>query len=309
MRPMDSDALKTFLAIHHAGGFSNAADALARSQPAISRRIALLEAELKVPLFERTGANVLLSEAGRVLLPHAERVLAALEDATAALAELRSGSAGPVSLALIGTLAGTNLTAALKRFAKENPKIELSLRTASSAGVSDIVRAGEATLGLRYWEDPAPDLISSAVAKEKLVVACPPRHRLAGKSIAKLADLKTERWLAFPYAAGLRETAAPTILSEFLARNIASVPWSAVDSLTAQKRLVEAGYGLALLPESAVAEERAARSLGVITVRDLTAHNPIVMVTRKGGYLSEATKRLASLLKSGWRVSSRSGSA
>lgn len=304
---MDSDALKTFLAIHRSGGFSNAAGALARSQPAISRRVALLEAELKVPLFERTGATVMLSEAGRVLLPHAERVLAALEDATNALADLRAGDAGQLSLALVGTLAGTNLTATLKRFTKEYPKVELSLCTATSAGVSDLVRRGEAALGLRYWDDPADDLVSTAVAKEKLVVVCPPRHRLAGKSTAKLADVKGERWLAFPYA-GARD-ASPTIVSEFLSRSIASVSWSPVDSLTAQKRLVEVGYGLALLPESAVVEERASRSLATITVRDLTAANPIVMVTRKGGYVSEASKRLATLLKSGWRVSSRNGSA
>jgi DNA-binding transcriptional LysR family regulator len=304
---MDSDALKTFLAIHRSGSFSAAADALSRSQPAISRRVALLEAELKLPLFERSGATVTLSDAGRVLLPHAERVLAALQDATGALAELRSGNGGPVSLALVGTLAGTNLTTTLKRFAREHPKVELSLRTATSTGVSDLVRAGDAAIGLRYWDDAARDLVCSPVAKEKLVVICAPRHRLGGKSVAKLADLKTEGWLAFP-TAGARES-LPTILSEFLARDVGSIAWSPVDSLTAQKRLVEAGYGIALLPESAVTEELATRTLATIAVRDLNARNPIVMVTRKGGYLSEATKRLAALLKTSWRVSSRSGSA
>ena len=71
---MDSDALDTFLAVHRRGGISNAAKFLHRSQPAISRRIALLEQELGVPLFERAAGRTLLSDAGRVLVPYAERV-------------------------------------------------------------------------------------------------------------------------------------------------------------------------------------------------------------------------------------------
>ena len=78
---MDSDALNTFLVVHRRGGISNAAKALHRSQPAISRRIALLEQELGVPLFERIGGKTRLSDAGRVMVPYAERAVAAAQDA------------------------------------------------------------------------------------------------------------------------------------------------------------------------------------------------------------------------------------
>jgi len=74
---MDSDALNTFLVVHRRGGISNAAKALHRSQPAISRRIALLEQELGVPLFERVAGKTRLSDAGRVMVPYAERAVAA----------------------------------------------------------------------------------------------------------------------------------------------------------------------------------------------------------------------------------------
>src|SRR5688572_10426315 len=140
---MDAEALSTFLAVHRQRGFSNAARFLHRTQPAISRRIALLEQELGVPLFERTGSGIALSQAGRVLLPHAERAIATLQDAQDAVRALAVGNAGPLTLAIVGTLAGTDLAGVLKRFAQDHPGIELILQTARSGEVSDLVRRGD----------------------------------------------------------------------------------------------------------------------------------------------------------------------
>lgn len=137
---MDSDALKTFLTVHRRGGVSNAARALHRSQPAISRRIALLEQELGMPLFERVVGRTKLSDAGRVMVPYAERAVAAAQDAENAVRALTRQNAGPVSLAVVGTLAGGQLSVILKRFAREYPDANLTLRTATSAEVSDLIR-------------------------------------------------------------------------------------------------------------------------------------------------------------------------
>lgn len=289
---MDTEALRTFVAIARTGGFSGAGQRLGRSQPAISRRIALLEEALQTPLFERLPGGVVLSQAGVALLPHAERVLAALEDASAAMAALRAGDGGPVSIAVVGTLAGAELTQALKRFAQTYPKVALTLRTATSAQVSDLVRRGEATLGLRYFEDPSPDLEHRRCTPEALEVVCAPEHRLAGRRVASLADLKGEPWLGFPPPVGRDEQWSGMLLAQFLARGVAEVAFTAVDSLTAQKRLVEAGFGLALMPLSAVAEERVAGRLSVIAVDDLAVANPVSLITRRGGYVSPAARAL-----------------
>src|SRR4051812_17743411 len=155
---MDSDALLTFLTVHRRGGISSAAKVLHRSQPAISRRIALLEQELGVPLFERIAGRTMLSDAGRVMVPYAERAVAAAQDAENAVRALARPNFGPIALAVVGTLAGGRLSAILKRFAAEHPEVELSLRTATSAEVSDLIRRGEATIGLRYDRDRSRDL-------------------------------------------------------------------------------------------------------------------------------------------------------
>ncbi|WID97320.1 LysR family transcriptional regulator [Bosea vestrisii] len=295
---MDSEALETFVTIHHANGFSRAAEILGRSQPAISRRIALLEGELGVPVFERAAGGVVLSEAGGVLLPHAERVLAALRDAQSAIEAMRTGDAGHVALVTVGTLAGSNLTAVLKRFTADHPGIDLSISTATSAEVSELVRRGEAMIGLRYLLDVAPDLVCEHIASETMAVACAPEHPFAGTSLASMSALRDERWFAFRNAYDLRESFADNIFAQFQACGIGEIRWTPVDSLNAMKRLVEAGLGLALLPESAIEEELRTGSLATIVISDLKVANPVYAVIRRGGYLSPATLNLLSLLRS-----------
>ncbi|MBB4368680.1 DNA-binding transcriptional LysR family regulator [Bradyrhizobium sp. cir1] len=294
---MDSDALNTFLVVHRRGGISNAAKFLHRSQPAISRRIALLEQELGVTLFERIAGRTRLSDAGRVLIPYAERAVAAAQDAEQAIRALTKQNSGPVSLAVTGTLADGRLSGIMKRFAAENPAVALALRTATSAEVSDLIRRGEATIGLRYNTDRAGDLACELVLSEALQVVCASDHPLAGKRVKRLAELRGERWIAFPETRGRREIAAAHVFALFLAQGLADVEWTAVDSLTAQKRLVEAGFGLALLAQSHVAEELHAGAISTITVGDLAAEQHIVLVTRRGGFLSAAAQRLLETIR------------
>src|SRR6266545_2498072 len=145
--PMDIDQIRTFVAISRLKSFSRAADALHRSQPAISRRIELLNEELGAPMFERVNGGIALTDAGMALLPHAEAVLAAAKDGIDAVRALRNGESGRVSVALVGTLANDSFTAVLRRFQKSHPRIAIELQTANSREVGDLVRRGEATLG------------------------------------------------------------------------------------------------------------------------------------------------------------------
>lgn len=299
---MDSDALHTFLTVHRNGGISNAAVVLRRSQPAISRRIALLEQELGVPLFERVPGRTRLSIAGRVLIPYAERAVAATRDAEQAMRALSKQNSGPVSLAVTGTLADGRLSKIMKRFARENPKAALTLRTATSSEVSDLVRRGEAAIGLRYETDHSRELDCDPVITEKLQVVCAPDHPLAGRRVDRLAQLRGEQWIAFPEKPGAREIAAVYVFALFLTQGLGEVQWTPVDSLTAQKRLVETGFGIALLSRSHVAEELARAAVSTIAVRDLSAAQNISVVTRRGGFLSAAAQRLLEMVRTDYRA-------
>lgn len=293
---MDSQALETFLAVHRRGGVSAAAEALARTQSAISRRLALLEQQAGAPLFERVGRGLVLSEVGAALLPYAERVAAAVDDARAAVQAAKSGRGGTVRMVTVGTLANAALAAALRRVRDGWPDLDLRLQTATSAEVSAKVRAGEATVGLRYFEDPSPDLDCRVVQQERLVVACAATHPLAGRRVKSLLRLAQERWLAFPVQERRSEAFAATVFAQFLVRGVEQLDWVAIDGLTAQKRLVEAGFGLALLQAGAVEEELAQGTLALIRVDDLDVRMPVARVVRRGSYLSGGTRALMDAL-------------
>jgi DNA-binding transcriptional LysR family regulator len=306
---MDSDALNTFLMVHRRGGISNAAKALHRSQPAISRRIALLEQELGMPLFERVAGRTMLSDAGRVMVPYAERAVAAAQDAENAVRALARPNSGPVALAVVGTLAGGQLSAIMKRFAREHPDVKLTLRTSTSAEVSDLIRRGEATIGLRYDRDRSSDLDCELLFAERLQVVCAPDHARAGRRVKRLADLRGERWIAFPVVPGRREITASHVFALFQTHGLGEVDWTPVDSLTAQKRLVEAGLGIALLSQSNAAEELKSAALSTIGVGDLVASHDVVAVTRRGGFISAASRRLLAMIRAEYRGTNASGGA
>jgi len=296
---MTIDEIETFVSIARRGGFARAAESLHRSQPAISRRVEMLERQLGTPLFERVRGGVILTEAGRTLLPYAEAALAGLKDGAEAVRGLARGERGTVSVALVGTLASTRFAGMLRQFGQRHPSVKLELRTANSEEVSDLVRRGEATLGLRYFTDPDPGLVSEPVTEEALVLACSPDHRLAGRRVRDSGVLAGERWVAFPPQRRRREPFATALEQRLAAAGIEAAEIVRIDSLTAQKRLVEAGFGIALLIESSVQEELRLGSLEIIDAPALRGGVPVTLLRRRNGYLSGAARSLVAVIKAG----------
>ncbi len=297
MMAVELDHVEAFVAIVRRGGFTRAAGSLHLSQPAISRRIHLLEHELGAPVFDRVRGGVVLTDAGRAFLPHAEAILASARDGVAAVGAVSGGERGTVMLALVGTLASTSLTGRLKRFRDAHPGVDLRLRTALSREVSALVRRGEATVGLRYGADADPDLVSIRVHDEPMVAVAHAGHPLARLRRVDGRALAHERWVTFPARA---HTEPPEPYSSALAQALAGWRLQAeivpVDSLTAQKRMVEAGFGLALLPESSVHEELRAGTLRALRIPSLRVSLRVERIHRRRAYLSGAARALLDVL-------------
>jgi DNA-binding transcriptional LysR family regulator len=296
---VEIDQVQALVAIVRGGGVTRAAAALHLSQPAVSRRLHLLERELGAPLFERMRKGVILTEAGRAFLPHAEALLASMRDGAEAVRALEGADRGAITLALVGTLASTWLTARLQRFRDAYPGVQLGLRTALSAEVSALVRRGDATLGVRYGADDHPGLVSSAMHEEARLVVCSPRHRLARARNERGVTprmLGGEPWIGFPTRPDGAEEAYASLPQCLAAAGLAGAEIIGIDSLTAQKRMVEAGFGLALLPESSVGEELRAGTLRALKVPAMRVTIPVVLIHRRRAFLSAASRRLMALL-------------
>ncbi|MEO3870494.1 LysR family transcriptional regulator [Nonomuraea sp. B12E4] len=284
---MTLEEIEAFVCIAELGGFTEASRRLNRSQPAISRRIRELEQSLGAALFERSGRRVVLTDAGRALLPFAEAALATVRDGERAVRDQarQPGSTLTLSLAIVGTLADSHLVDVLRTFEARFPRASVELRTATSREVSALVRGGEATLGLRYFPDADPRLESIPLGTEQLLVVVPASHPVTAHRLPGLEALRNERWIGFP-----PERGQPDSFGHLLERELPSgrtgPPITRVDSLTAQKRLVQAGLGIALMPVSSIREELRIGSLRTIEVESLDAALPVVVVRRRRGYQS-----------------------
>ena len=288
--------MEAFLAIARSGGFTRGSAALHLSQPATSRRIKLLEAELGAPLFDRLGRGVTLTEAGRAFLPHAQALLASMRDGIDAVNAVRGTGQGTVTLALVGTLASSSLTARLSRLCQEHPGLDLRLRTALSAEISALVLRGDAALGLRYGTDPDPGLVSVIIHQERLVPVCPPGHPLAAGGTDLAAALAGQRWLAFPPRPGAPDAYAVALQQLLAAHGLGAAEILPIDSLTAQKRMAEAGFGLAILPESSLDEELRTGTLHAIDAPALTATIPVALIRRRNAFQTGAARALTAAL-------------
>lgn len=293
---MELHHIEAFAAIAEHGGFSRAARYLHLSQPAISRRVQVLEEEVGIPLFDRRKTGVTMNEAGRAFLPHAQALLAAMRDGVEAVRAIAGGNHGTITFAIVGTLASTDLTGRLCSFRLRHPHVDLRLRTALSAQVSELVLRGDAALGLRYGKDTQPYLLSSHVYDEEMVVICSPKHRLARIRRVTGQSLASERWLAFPPGLAIASEPYISTLEKWLVSyGISSPEIIPIDSLTAQKRMVEAGFGLALLPKSSIEEEVRNCSLHVVKIASVPSI-PVVLIRRRGAFLSGASRALMQLL-------------
>lgn len=303
---MELNQIEAFVSVATLGGFTKASRQLHRTQPAISRRIQLLEKSLGACLFERHGREVKLTPEGYAFLEYAQTTIAAMRDGIRAVNEAIDTNSGgpPVGLAVVGTLADTHLTTALSRFRKLYPATEVTLRTATSREVSVLVRRGEAEIGIRYFSDDHPDLEMTELGNENLFLVVSTNHRLSRKVVSGSNDLADENFMSFPVDANHQDSLGALLPRKLHSFGITDPKITHIDSLTAQKRLVESGYGIALLPLSACREEVEARSLSILKFKGnaIKASEPVVAIHRKSGFRRKRAIELLELIRNSFEL-------
>src|SRR5690349_19922941 len=145
---MTLQQLTYFLAAAEHGSFSAAANALLLAQPSLSEQIRRLEAELGVPLFVRAGRGVELTDAGRILRPYAQRVLAETQEAMESVREVRDLTGGTVAFGFFGGAHHSLLGDVVQKFHSLYPAVRLRAVGQNSAEVADAVRDGRLEAGM-----------------------------------------------------------------------------------------------------------------------------------------------------------------
>jgi DNA-binding transcriptional LysR family regulator len=166
---LDARKLRLLRDLAHHGTIAAVADALSYTPSAVSQQLAALEREAGVPLLERSGRRVTLTPAGAVLVEHTEAVLAALEQAEAALAATRTGLVGPLRIGAFPTAVRTLLPAALVTLGRDHPGLELRVIELDPVAAPDVLRTGQLDVALVHDYDYVPIEPDPALATEPLI--------------------------------------------------------------------------------------------------------------------------------------------
>ncbi len=293
---MDFPRLTVFQAVAHRLSFSQAADDLHLSQPAVSKHIRQLEIELGVKLFYRAGNRVELTDAGRILADYAGRVATLSEEVRRVLGELAGLKRGYLRLAASSTPGLYLLPEVLARFGQRYPGIELSLWLGNSGAVTQQVLRGAADLGFVGLRPELPGLQVRPFAEDQIVLATPAGHRLTREVVFNQELLAGETLILREAGSGTRR-----VVEDGLAQ-LQMRPGRVLEMAGCEgvKRGVAAGLGVGFVPRRSLALELAQGTVCTAPIAEFAFQRQLYTLVRKDRrHTSAALAFVATLVKDG----------
>jgi DNA-binding transcriptional LysR family regulator len=295
---LESRRLRVLCEVARHGSFSAAAEALGYTQPAVSRQIATLEAEVGATLVRRVPQGAVLTDAGRLLAERGTAVLSYLQDMEDELHALLGMRGGTLRLATFASAAGSIVPRAVACFRDRHPDVELTVEMFDPDESIPRLRAGEFDLVMSHdpREDPerqgqADDLDVVALFDDPMYVALPSGHRLGDAPALSMADFSSEPWML---ATG--RTCPDARLFMRACHDAGFEPRIAFqnDDYGAILGFVAAGVGVALVPDIVT---RAVR--GDVVIRELDPAPPPrpISVILPAGYRSPAASAMLAVLQ------------
>lgn len=297
---MDIQELEAFWWIAKTGSFNKAAEKLYLTQPSVTARIQTLEKELGQPLFERKPRGVRLTDAGRVLLPHAERVLMDIRKARQAVSDLGSATGGTLMVGSALTTSTYALPEILARFKLAFPAVEVAVRTGRSQQIQQLVL--DDTVPLGFVHSPLvthPEIEAIPLYSEAIVLVVYPGHPLAGRPEVTAEQLASEAFIMSDRASGYW-----SLVEQFWAHSgIAPRVTMELDSIETTKRMIMGGLGIAMLPRGTINDEVKNRQLAVVPVAG-TEHltRQTLLIHRRGKVWSGITRGFLEILNTIYKV-------
>ncbi len=278
---MDTRQLAAFCAVVERKSFSQAAERLGVTQPAVSLQVRSLEKRLGRKLLDRSGRRVEPTEAGLALYRGAQRMLA-LEGQL--IEELDAGEDGELGGTLeVGASTGPGSTVVpvlLCEFQRENPGVSVSLSISDTQSVVDRVADRELELGVVGAARRHRGVVFEPFFRDEVVLACPPGHRFAGRSVS-LEELREEPLIVMQEGAGVRQ-----VIEDELRRAGTRLrdlePRLELGLQESVKSAVAAGHGVTFISRTAIEADLAAGTLETARVKGLEPSREISLVRSAG---------------------------
>jgi DNA-binding transcriptional LysR family regulator len=289
---MDLRDLRYFETIADLQHVGRAAQALHRTQPALTSSIRRLEEDCGAPLFERAGRGIRLTAAGQVLLKWAKRVRFDTEDAKREIAAIGSGLAGHVRVGIVPTAAQFLLPAAARQLLQEGPDVTLRTVVGLVDALKPLLRQGELDIVVGTEMHAEEGIVSKVLAEDAIVVAASASHELFHQPVT-LRDLTRYRWALQPPGAPARDWLDHTFDRMRLPRPNVQVESTMLLMLPAL--IVQTGL-LSFISRHHLGPDAARSPLKEIPLKETTMVRRLVVTYREQGYLPAAAQRLVDLL-------------
>jgi molybdate transport repressor ModE-like protein len=293
---LDVRRMRVLREIAAQGSFSAAADSLYLSQSAVSQHLAALEKEVGQKLVERTRNGPRLTQAGEVLVSHADAVLARLDEAERELAAIAGLRGGRLRVASFPTASATLLTTAMSRFAELYPDVRLELREEEPEQSLPQLKQGVHDLALVYSHEAVEqpedrDVERELLLEDRMWLAVPKGHPVSGMSAVTLDQLSDEAWLCGTCEGTCRQNVILACRSAGFDPRIAFES----DDYQVLQGLIASGLGVTLLPDLALTALHPGVAIVPVKPRPPVRH--VWAATRAEGARSPAADAMVEILR------------
>jgi DNA-binding transcriptional LysR family regulator len=290
---MHLETLKLFCDLADSHSFSKTAEKHLLSQSAVSQQLAQLELAHKCQLITRRKRPIELTPEGQVFYRAARDILERYDQLKNELHSLETGVDIRINIAAIFSIGMHSLHEYIKKFMIRYPNVNVHIEYFSAERIYELVLNGEVDIGIVAVPKKDKRLDVYEFEEEPLVLACSPKHALAGEKEADIHKLQFEKFIAFE-----KEVPTRIWIDGILARyNTVVRPVMEFDNIETIKRAVEINAGVSILPEPTITQEVAGGTLRAIPFSNERFVRPTGILVRKGRAMSRSTRYLLNLLR------------
>ena len=282
---MDFDQLNSFLEVAKHSSFSKAAERCFRTQPAISSQIRALEEEVGAKLFDRSGAKVMLTVAGKAFQTFAEEALLSLRSLKTSIAEMERTPRGEIVVGANEATCLYILPEVFADFKRQYPKVSVSIQRAETAKTLESVIDQSVDFGVVSMPVKDSRLAALPIHHDELVLIAAAQHPLSQLSHVKLEEV-AKHPLVLPKLGRTRATIDEAFEGAGLKQNVSME----LDSSELLKRFVAANVGVGFVARSNISDEVRAGTLVALRFTDPPIQRTLALVYRKDKTLSRAAR-------------------